>query len=84
MQLFVGGLQFLLQCREGLAGGDLGVTPPRVAEDHLEQQVGIDPARDGHAQGLAVSEVELGFPTRRMLLGEVHLLIGTVQRSPVL
>ena len=27
-------------------------------------------ARDGHAQGLAVSEVELGFPTRRMLLGK--------------
>ena len=77
-----GGLQSLLQCQEGLAGGDLGVTPPRVAENHLEQQVGIDPASDGHARGIAVSEVELGLATRRMLLGEVHLLIGTVQRSP--
>ena len=26
---------------------------------------------------VVVSEVELGFPTRRMLLGEVNLLIGT-------
>ena len=73
-----GGRQSLLQCQEGLAGGDLGVTPPRVAENHLEQQVGIELARDGHAQGIAVGEVDLGLAARRVVLGEVHLLIGSV------
>ena len=75
-------LQSLFQRQEGLTGGDLGIAPARVAEDQLEQQVRIGLAGDGHPQGTAVGEIKLGFPSRRMLLGEVHLLIGTVQRSP--
>ncbi len=34
-----GILQSLLQGREGLTGGNLGVAPPRVAEYQLEQQI---------------------------------------------
>ena len=77
-------LQSLLQRQESLAGGDLGVAPARVAEDHLEQQVGVGLASYGHSQGIGVGEVELGFPSRWMVLGEVHLLIGAMQRPPVL
>ena len=77
-------LQTLLQPQEGLTGGDLGVAPPRVAEDQLEQQVGVRLSGDGYLEFPAVGEVELGFPTRRMLLGEVHLPIRPVQRPPVL
>ena len=36
---------------------------------------------DGHAMGVAVGEIELGLLSRRMLLGEVHFLIGTVERT---
>ncbi len=72
------GLQSLLECQEGLAGGDLGVAPARVAEDQLEQRVGMGLSGDGHPQGVAVGEIKLGFPTQRMLLRKVHLLIGTV------
>ena len=77
-----GILQSLLQGQEGLTGGDLSVAPPRVAEDQLEQQVGVGLSGDGHLEFPAVGEVELGFATRRMLLGEVHLLIRTMQRPP--
>ena len=79
-----GSLKSLLQRQESLAVGDFGVAPSRVAEYQLEQQVRVGPAGDGHPQGVAVGEVELGFPSRRMLLPEVHLLVRTVQRSPVL
>ena len=79
-----GRLQAMLQRQEGLAGGDLRATPPRVAEDQLEQLVPVGLTRDGHPQGAAMGEVELGFPARWMLLGEVHLLIRTVERPPVL
>ena len=41
-------------------------------------------ARDGHLEFPAVSEVNLGFAARRMLLGEVHLPLRTVQRPPIL
>ena len=37
---------------------------------------------DGHPEFPAVGEVELGLATRRMLLGEVHLPIRTVERPP--
>ena len=77
-----GILQSLLQGQEGLAGGDLGVAPPRVAEYQLEQQVGVGLSGDGHPEFPAVGEVELGLPSRRMHLGEVHLLIRPVQRPP--
>ena len=77
-----GILQSLLQGQEGLAGGDLSVAPPRVAEDQLEQQVGVGLAGDGHLEFPAVGEVELGLPSRRMRLGEVHLLIRPMQRPP--
>ena len=79
-----GILQSLLQGQEGLAGGDLGVAPSRVAEYQLEQQVGVGLSGDGHLEFPAVGEVELGFATRRMHLGEVHLLIRTMQRPPIL
>ena len=45
-----GILQSLLQGQEGLAGGDLGVAPSRVAEYQLEQQVGVGLAGDGHLE----------------------------------
>ena len=83
-QLPEGVLKPLLQGQEGLSGGDLGVAPPRVAEDQLEQQVGMGLAGDGHPQGTAVGEVDLGLPPRGMLLGEVDLLVRAVQRPPVL
>ncbi len=73
-----GRLQTLLQRQEGLAGGELRVAPPRVAEDQLEQLVAVGLTGDSHFQGTAVGEVELGFPAGWMLLGEVHLLIRTV------
>ena len=41
-------------------------------------------ARDGRLEFPAVSEVNLGFAARRMLLGEVHLPLRTVQRPPIL
>ena len=75
-------LQSLLERKEGLTGGHLGVTPPRMAEDQLEQQVGVGLSGNGNAQGAAVGEVDLGLPTRRMHLGEVHLPVGTIQRPP--
>ena len=75
-----GGLQSLLQRQEGLTGGDLGVAPPRVAEYQLESAEWIGLSGDGHLEFPAVGEVELG--TRRMLLGEVHLPLRTVQRPP--
>ena len=77
-----GILQSLLQRQEGLAGGDLRVTPSRVAEYQLEQQMPVGLAGDGHLEFPAVGEVNLGFTTRRMLLGEIHLLIRTMQRTP--
>ena len=55
-----------------------------MAQHQLEQQVAVAPAADGYSQGVAVSEVELRLPARWMLLGEVDLLIRTVERSPVL
>ena len=79
-----GILQPLLQRQEGLTGGDLGVAPSRVAEYQLEQQVAIGLARDGHLEFPAVGEVNLGLPTRRMHLGEVHLPLRPVQRPPIL
>ena len=78
-----GILQSLLQRQEGLAGGDLSVAPSRVAEYQLEQQVGVGLAGD-HLEFPAVGEVELGLPSRRMHLGEVHLLIRPMQRPPIL
>ena len=77
-----GILQSLLQRQEGLAGGDLSVAPSRVAEYQLEQQVGVGLSGDGHLEFPAVGEVELGLPSRRMHLGEVHLLIRPMQRPP--
>ena len=79
-----GILQPFLQGQEGLPGGDLRVTPPRVAEYQLEQQVPVGLAGDGHLEFPAVGEVELGLATRRMLLGEVHLPLRPVQRPPIL
>ena len=79
-----GILQPLLQRQEGLTGGDLGVTPSRVAEYQLEQQVAIGLACDGHLEFPAVGEVNLGLPTRRMHLGEVHLPLRPMQRPPIL
>ena len=69
------GLQSLLQRQKGLTGGHLGIAPARMAEYQLEQQVGKGPASDVHPQGGAVSEVELGLPSRGMLLGKVDLLV---------
>ena len=43
-------LQSLLQGQEGLAGGNLGVAPPRVAEYQLEQHVGVGLTGDGDPQ----------------------------------
>ena len=77
-------LKTLLKGQEGLASGDFRVAPPRVAEDQLEQQVAMGLASDGHLQGVAVGEVDLGLPSRWMFLGEVHLLVRTMQRPPVL
>ena len=79
-----GCLQSLLQRRESLSGGDLGVAPARVAEYQLEQQVGVGLAGNGHPQGVSVGEVELGLPSRGMLLGEVHLTVRAVQCPPIL
>ena len=62
----------------------LGVAPLRVAEYQLEEQVWEGPAGDGHPQGVAVGEIDLGLPSRRMLLGEVDLLLWAVQGPPVL
>ena len=50
--------------------------PPRVAEYQLEQQVGV--GLSGH---LAPQWVKSNW-SRRMHLGEVHLLIRTMQRPP--
>ena len=55
-----------------------------MAQHQLEQQVAIGPAADGDSQGVAVGEVDLGLSARGMLLGEVDLLVRTVERSPVL
>ena len=55
-----------------------------MAQHQLEQQVAVAPAADGYSQGVAVGEVELRLPARWMLLGEVDLLIRTVECSPVL
>ena len=44
----------------------------------------VGPAADGDAQGVAAGEVDLGLPARWMLLGEVDLLVRTVESSPVL
>ena len=77
-----GILQTLLQGQEGLTGGDLRVAPPRVAEYQLEQQMPVGLSGDGHLEFHAVGEVNLGLPSRQMHLGEVHLLIRTMQRPP--
>ena len=79
-----GLLKSLLQGQEGLAGNHLGVPPARMAQHQLEQQVAIGPAADSDSQGVAVGEVDLRLPARRMLLGEVDFLVRTVERSPVL
>ena len=51
-----------------------------MTEYQLEQQVGVGLSGDGHLEFPAVGEVNLGLATRRMLLGEVHLPLRTVQR----
>ena len=55
-----------------------------MAEYQLKELVAVGLAGDGHSQGTAVGEVKLGFPARWMLLGEVHLLVRTVQCPPIL
>ena len=62
-------LHSLLESQEGLAGGDLGVAPARVAEEQLEQQVGVGLASYGHSQGIAVGEIKLGPPAPVDALG---------------
>ena len=44
----------------------------------------VGPPADGHSQRVAVGEVHLGLPARRMLLGEVHLPVRALQSAPVL
>ena len=83
-QLPQGVLQPLLQGQEGLSGGHLGVAPPRMAQHQLEQQVAIRPAADSDSQGVAVGEVQLGLAARRMLLGEIDLLVRAVESAPIL
>ena len=77
-------LQPLLQGQEGLAGNHLGVAPPCMAQHQLEQQVAVTPAADGYSQRVAVGAVELRLAARWMLLGEVDLLVRTVECPPVL
>ena len=55
-----------------------------MAQHQLEQQVAAGPAADGDSQGVKVDEVELVLAARWMLLGEVDLLVRTVERPPVL
>ena len=81
-QLPQGILQSLLQGQECLPSGHLGVAPARVAQHQLEQQVAVGPAADGDSQGVAVGEVDLGLAARRMLLGEVDLLVGAIESAP--
>ena len=83
-QLPQGVLESLLQGQEGLAGGHLGVAPPRMAQHQLEQQVAVGAAAYGDPQGVAVGEVQLGLAPRGMLLGEVDLLVRAVECPPVL
>ena len=83
-QLPQGVLQPLLQGQEGLPGGHLGVAPPRMAQHQLKQQVAIGPPADGHPQGVAVGEVQLGLAARGMLLGKVDLLVRAVESAPIL
>ena len=77
-------LESLLQGQEGLSGNHLGIAPARVAQHQLEQPVAVGPPADGHSQGVAMGEVQLGLAAWRMLLGEVHFLNGPVERPPVL
>ena len=79
-----GLLESLLQGQEVLAGNHLGVAPARMTQHKLEQQVPVGSASDGDSQGVAVGEVDLGLAARWMLLGEVDLLIRTIERPPVL
>ena len=82
-QLPQGVLESLLQGQESLPSGHLGVGPARVAQHQLEQQVAVGPAADGDSQGVAVGEIQLGLAARRMLLGEVDLLVKAVKIAPL-
>ena len=71
-------LESLLQGQEGLASDHPGVTPARVAQHQMEQQVAVGLASDGDSQGVAVVEVDLGLTSRGMLLREVDFLVRPV------
>ena len=72
-------LQPLLQGQKGLASNHLGVASPGMAQHHLEQQVAVAPAADGYSQRVAVGEVELRLAAWWMFLGEMDLLLRTVE-----
>ena len=76
--------QTLLQGQKSFTRSHFGIAPPGMSQHQLEQPVPVGPAADGYSQGIAVGEVDLGLAPRRMLLGEVDLLLRTVKRPPVL
>jgi hypothetical protein len=68
---------------EGLGKRQAGPRPTAVAQHQLEQQMVKWLIADRDPQLLAVREVEGGFASRRMLLGEHHIPIRPVERPPV-
>lgn len=66
----------------GETNGD--VLPVRVRQHEVVDQVREWLALDGHAQLGHVREVGRPEPARRVVLGEEHLLVGTMRRPPLL
>jgi hypothetical protein len=78
-----GPLESLLQGFVSLTEGQVHKSPPRVAEDQLEEEVGKGLAGDGDLEFTGVGEIQLGFPAGGMYLGEEDLLFRSVQSPPV-
>ena len=76
-------LQPLLQSFKGLSEGQVHESPPRVAEDELEEEVGKGQTGDVDSQFAGVGEIHLGFPARWMYLRKEHLLFRAMQGTPV-
>lgn len=60
------------------------VLPVRVRQHEVVDQVRERLAFDGHAEFRHVREVGRPEPARRMILGEEHLLVGTMRCAPLL
>ena len=71
-QLPQGVLQTLHQRGDGFPQEHLDVGPTGVAHPEVEQLMGEGLALDGHLQFPAVGEIDLGFPSPRVLLREKY------------